>query len=315
MSGDSFSMMATSAGVALPDEADDRLVYLRASDGGLLFSLKRGTSYQYPEALVQLGHYLVFESNRGDLDTYAPYLESVSLWSGRVLAGRSVRIRSSPGYPDPFYSIGPATMGAFPGPGGWLFLQDARMIVTVQGGVGGRLHGLYYTDLNRGSAAADRDHIYVQVSSWDKADLLSAGDTTRLIALDRLGRPVWQAVLPRSERQSLSSADDYGHLVVTPRLVLVPGSHALYAVNRRNGRMVWRGTPTQPVAAGAYGYGIAPGVPRREDYRAVRDDTFFAFSLATGRRVWSRRVGKTIGPIFAHGGRSTWSRPGNRPIS
>jgi outer membrane protein assembly factor BamB len=297
--------------VPLPTLAADRSIFTSFPDEILGFKASDGSrEFRHPlgkhlegSAMARLRSGPLLVALSPGLDDYSrpALLLAMDAGTGRIRWQRELKAGywtqgTSGG--APFYAFKPFSIGEFPGLPGWLFLQSGDTLVTLEAGTY-RVRGLRYATINRHSpAAAGGERLYLLST---EANLSRARHPAELWTLDRRARCIARRKLPGSG----SSIRAFAPPVVTPRYVLAWNGRHMWAVSRTTGRIAWKSRggayegledSPAPAVAGQVVYAVTSSSEN------TSDDLLIAFSQATGRKLWSLRLGYRIYSMAAHRG-------------
>ncbi len=210
-------------------------------------------------------------------------------------------------------------IGVIPGPGQRLFLGADVEVFTLSGGMQGKLTGEFYTDDKHPVVSAQAGRVFLVCYP-------------RVYCLNMKLKPLWFRTMPGAINPATAAlgypapntGDKFGtspfsngldelrhFVVVTPRRIIVGNWQRLYGLDPVTGRTVWtapwKGYPgqfypnrynilTPPVAAGEVLYALSRSSPKG----AL--DSVTAWSVPTGRVLWSGRVGSNLRSLIVHDG-------------
>jgi|SRR5579871_313602 len=280
--------VATANAIIAWDSMSDKVLSFRPRDRKPLFTIslrtfdRTGLYAWSPVFLVKNGHLIVTDPGEGEPESF--HLIDVNLASGRIVAVRADHIFPTTRW---VYGFTPNFIGEIPGPGDWLFLRGGETILTIEGGIKGQVHGLYW-GIPSTEIAAGRNRIYFVDYPFVKA-------------LDRRARLIWKTSIshPRSGHMFLPA------LVLGPDRLIVSDQRYLYGLATASGHILWRSDrrtgqgEREAVAPLAIGNDIYVLIGSKQGGLV---DSIAALSLRTGCKIWSMKVGHSLGPMIAHRG-------------
>lgn len=319
---------ATRTGLLYSDAASATTVGLAAGDGHTFFqtdteqsNLSSGDSFG-PILLLGDRHFLTAGFNAGFKPEAAPDYSGTRPPDKpqprlKILDSRTGKLLSEAAAPYPY----PYTdqIGIIPGPGPRFFLGAGVQLFTLTGGMHGKITGEFYTD-----------DIHPVVSAQAGRVILVC--YPRVYSLNMKLKPQWFRTMPPTLNPATAAlgypppnnSDKFGSspferglgqlrhfVVVTPRRIIVGDWQHLYGLDAATGRTVWaapwRGYPSQsepnkyniltpPVAADQVLYALS-----RSGLKGQLDSVT-AYSVSTGRVLWTGRVGSDLRSLIVHDG-------------
>ena len=215
------------------------------------------------------------------------YLDEIDSSTGRLVNRRLLDLGNWDSERRYLYGNG----GQIPGPGDWLYISNGLTTITLMGGVLGTIHGLLWTDVSNiwTAPVAGTNFLYLGLVS-DQS----------MLALDKRAERVWETRLPPNDIAHHSPGPS--NVAVTPKFLVYVFGSRLFALDRYSGRIAWkssRGMDVQygPIVTGGIVYVSTINKPGQYEPNAIT-----AFSLKTGRALWTKIIGYSITHIVAHRG-------------
>lgn len=288
------SQFATATRFGLVYSDKPNIVGLSGTDGHVLF--RKNVSYIGYDVLV--GPVVPLDDSRVVTSGKGMFIV-VDNATGQSLDHRKINYQDQPDPNQPMQTFGaePFQIGVIPGPNPGVFARDSLWLYSFEGGLHGRLRSREYIGPNA-VTAAQAGHIILFTSNIVYSEDLSL-------------KTQWTTSLPPSVHVPNSTYP----LVVTPKYVVVGDWRHLYGLDAATGRRLWtapwNGVASEkgesiintdgmyfvpPVAAGQVLYALS----RSGSYGPM--DSVTAYSVSTGRVLWTGRVGSDLRSLIVHDG-------------